>query len=200
MGTGKLLTAVLHTPALAGSSAVHSRSQHRHSGHTVVSIPVPRVTVDMVSQWCPSTRDTGCVCSLAASGREAVIVQHPMYWLGNAQLLWGDSPQPQCRGCRARKGQVWARVGRSRQWVLAWQHRKPGQWCYCVPGCSPITNLPLVSLSCLPYHPLLCLNNPSLFTRSVCVRGLRTAACRPGTSAFLLSSPPSLCSRRPPVV
>lgn len=46
----------------------------------------------------------------------------------------------------------------------------------CVLGCLPITNLPLVSLSCLPYPPLLCLNNHYLFKYSACVAsGLRPA-------------------------
>lgn len=51
-----------------------------------MSIPVPRVTVDMVSQWCPTTRDTGCVCSLAASGREAVIMTAPHVLVGKRSV------------------------------------------------------------------------------------------------------------------
>lgn len=54
-----------------------------------MSIPVPRVTVDMVSQWCPSTRDTGCVCLLAASGREAVTVTAPHVLVGKRSVAVG---------------------------------------------------------------------------------------------------------------
>lgn len=51
-----------------------------------------------------------------------------------------------------------------------------GQWCYCVLRCLPITNLPLVFLSCLPYSPLLCLNNHYLFKHSTRLgSGLRPA-------------------------
>lgn len=66
--------------------------------------------------------------------------------------------------------------GRSRLGDLAWQRPAARAVVLLCPGCLPITNLPLVSLSCLPYRPLLCLNNHYLFTHSACLgSGLRPA-------------------------
>lgn len=88
-----------------------------------------------------------------------------------------NCPQLQHRRHRARRRQVWTRVGRSGP-VGSWpgSAQTLGQWCYCELGCLPVTNLPLVSLSCLPGPPLLCLNNHYLFKHSARVgSGLRPA-------------------------
>lgn len=53
-----------------------------------------------------------------------------------------------------------------------------GQWCYCVPGCLPVTNLLTSCLSLLPPFPSTALpNNHYLFKHSACVgSGLRLQA------------------------